>query len=449
MSNRQSKRGLAQLLVLTGSLLLLCIPGQAQDLPSAARPHPAEKRLLVIAPHPDDESLAGAALIQKTLQEGGSVRVAVMTNGDGFRRAAAEQFHLPKAEASDLYRLGLLRQQEELAAAKQLGLQDKDILFLGYPDAGLRHLWSGHWSRQAPYTGLNGFNHVPYSRAYRQGSPYCGQAVTDDLRRILTAYRPTHVLYPDPHDVHGDHWASSAFTQYALAGLPLTPVESTYLIHYPQFPQPQSYRPAHALQQPNNLEDIGIRWRPVPLGGNEVEQKRSAILAHQSQIQVMKDLLTSFVRQNDLIGKSNIPLLENNGPASELLDPAGDQSGDSSVDIRKLTVSRRGTQLRLCVELARPVSSAHRFTVRLRMPQAKGSETSQLEVKVQKRKLNITSYPELNSRVQHPVFWQLQADRFLLTLPMSTFYNMGCLMVETEVKQGTSVDRTAWRRLYL
>ncbi|TCP53722.1 LmbE family N-acetylglucosaminyl deacetylase [Tumebacillus sp. BK434] len=450
MSNRQPKRGLALLLVLTGSLLLPCSPGHAEDLPSAARPQADEQRLLVIAPHPDDESLAGAALIQQTLQRGGSVRVAVLTNGDGFRRAAAEQFHLRKAGATDLYRLGLLRQQEELTAAKRLGLQEQDVLFLGYPDAGLRHLWSGHfWSSRSPYTGLNGFDRVPYRRAYQVGNPYCGQALADDLRRILTEFRPTHVLYPDPHDVHGDHWAASAFTQYALAGLPLKPSEATYLIHYPQFPKPQRYRPGQALLQPKKLSGIGIRWRQVPLGVSEVEQKRSAVLAHRSQIQVMNDFLTSFVRQNDLVASSCIPQLQNCGPAVELLDPAGDQSGDGAADIRKLTVSRFGQQLRLCIQLASPVTAGHRFTVRLRMPEAGPGETSQLEVKLHNRKLNIIPFPELNSRVQSPVFWQLQQDRFVLTLPLSTFHDLSCLMVGAEVKLGSAVDRTAWRRLYL
>ena len=44
----------------------------------------AETRLMVFAPHPDDESLGAGGLIQRVLNSGGQVRVVFMTNGDGF-----------------------------------------------------------------------------------------------------------------------------------------------------------------------------------------------------------------------------------------------------------------------------------------------------------------------------------------------------------------------------
>lgn len=40
------------------------------------------ERLLVLAPHPDDESLSSAGLIQQVLENGGSVRSTVVTSGD-------------------------------------------------------------------------------------------------------------------------------------------------------------------------------------------------------------------------------------------------------------------------------------------------------------------------------------------------------------------------------
>ncbi|WP_157729408.1 PIG-L deacetylase family protein [Tumebacillus algifaecis] len=448
MRNMPIMRCLAPLLVLTGSLYLLDLPGLAAPPQTPLPAHP-QKRLLVIAPHPDDESLAGVALIQKTLREGGIVQIAVMTNGDGFRRAAAKRFRVSHPQASDLYRLGLVRQAEELDAIKRIGLQEQQVLFLGYPDAGLRHLWSTHWSRQTPYAGLNGYRQVPYPRSYSKGSPYSGQAVTDDLRRILTEFHPTDLLYPDPHDVHGDHWATSAFTQYALAGLPIQPNEWTYLIHYPQFPKPRRYRPYRSLRPPDRLQDVGIRWHHLPLQNEEIEQKRSAIFAHRSQVDVMKNLLSSFIRKNDLIGDSTIPELLDVGKQVELVDPMGDQSGEDAVDIRKVTFARTAEQLRIRIDLTRAITAQHRFTVRLRLPDAEAEDPSQIEVKFEHQKLSLSNYPELKGQIDQSITWHSHHNQLLLQIPIYPFQKNHSLLTETEVNLGKSVDRTAWQRLYL
>ena len=42
------------------------------------------ERLLVVAPHPDDETLGAGGLIQRVLAHGGTVRVMLVTAGDGY-----------------------------------------------------------------------------------------------------------------------------------------------------------------------------------------------------------------------------------------------------------------------------------------------------------------------------------------------------------------------------
>src|SRR5512143_3590489 len=44
---------------------------------------PSHLRLMVFAPHPDDETLGAGGLIQRVLATGGKVRVVFVTNGDG------------------------------------------------------------------------------------------------------------------------------------------------------------------------------------------------------------------------------------------------------------------------------------------------------------------------------------------------------------------------------
>src|SRR4030095_6335023 len=41
-------------------------------------------RLVVLSPHPDDETLAAGGLIQRVLQSGGKVKVVFLTSGDGY-----------------------------------------------------------------------------------------------------------------------------------------------------------------------------------------------------------------------------------------------------------------------------------------------------------------------------------------------------------------------------
>ncbi len=40
------------------------------------------ERILILAPHPDDESIACAGIIQKALGAGAQVRIVYLTNGD-------------------------------------------------------------------------------------------------------------------------------------------------------------------------------------------------------------------------------------------------------------------------------------------------------------------------------------------------------------------------------
>lgn len=44
----------------------------------------ADTKLLVIAPHPDDETLSSGGLMQQTREAGGQVKVIYLTDGDGY-----------------------------------------------------------------------------------------------------------------------------------------------------------------------------------------------------------------------------------------------------------------------------------------------------------------------------------------------------------------------------
>ncbi|WP_349121944.1 PIG-L family deacetylase [Caldanaerobacter subterraneus] len=75
--------------------------------------HLCIQRVLIIAPHPNDETLAAVGLIQDTLKYGGEVKVVVMTNRDSFKRAVIENCNTIKPTPHDFLRLGYERHAEK------------------------------------------------------------------------------------------------------------------------------------------------------------------------------------------------------------------------------------------------------------------------------------------------------------------------------------------------
>ncbi len=89
--------------------------------------------ILVMAPHPDDETLGCGGLMAEARQRKREVYIAVLTDGT--------QSH-PNSKAYPSERLGELRRSESRAAAVELGLDPERIVFLGLQDGGVPHAGS-------------------------------------------------------------------------------------------------------------------------------------------------------------------------------------------------------------------------------------------------------------------------------------------------------------------
>jgi LmbE family N-acetylglucosaminyl deacetylase len=92
--------------------------------------------MLILAPHPDDETLGCGGLIATASARGLRPRVAYLTDG-----AASH----PGSRAWPPRRLAAERRHEALEALRVLGVPRTDVLFLGWPDA------APHEPRSAPY----------------------------------------------------------------------------------------------------------------------------------------------------------------------------------------------------------------------------------------------------------------------------------------------------------
>jgi LmbE family N-acetylglucosaminyl deacetylase len=290
---------------------LILIPrGSAPGL-SDLHPLPLDghQRILILAPHCDDESLGSAGLIQEALRKNIEVRVVIATNGDGFLFATMEDFRRLYPSHADFIRMGNLRQQESLAAMQVIGLRPDQVTFLSYPDRGTPALWNDHWSAQSPYRSpYIGDEKSPYPITYNPKSVYSGEDYLVDLQSILASYRPDLIIYPHPDDVHPDHWGLSAFTRLAVALLEKAdpsyhPDMYAYLVHRPDFPIPKGLLPNDSLLPPALLYDIYPDWWRLDLSQDDTAIKEQAVLQYKSQLPLLRDLLESFIRKNELFAQ--------------------------------------------------------------------------------------------------------------------------------------------------
>lgn len=274
--------------------------------PNGSEPQPLSldslgPRVLVIAPHPDDESLAPGGLVASALAQGKQVKVVVITAGDAYRRAA---LRLSKGKLSPAVyvELGIVRHKELTAAVSSLGLPPEDLLSLGYQDGSLNSLWDADWDYSHPHVGANGHDKSPYPFAWEPDAPLCGANLTKNLEQILRDYKPTAVVYPDPADSHHDHWAACAFTDYTLNEVGFTGLRLGYLVHHGHYPFPWLYLPAADLEPPAPLVGIGETWHSLTIGAAAEQAKQRAIMQYHTQHAVpdLSVFMRAFIRTNEL-----------------------------------------------------------------------------------------------------------------------------------------------------
>ncbi|HJY81871.1 MAG TPA: PIG-L family deacetylase [Candidatus Binatia bacterium] len=203
--------------------------------------NPAEwGRVMIFAPHPDDETLATGGLLQQVVAVGGAVRVVFATDGDNNpwpQRVIERRWQI---EATDRARWGARRRAEALAALTCLGISASSVRFLRYPDQGLSDL-------------------------LLTGDPE--PLVT--LAKEIADWRPTLLVTPSALDLHPDHSALAVLLRFARARLSLDLsrfTEISYLIHG---------------RQQGLIHHAGLSLRLRP---EEQMRKRQAILCHTSQL---------------------------------------------------------------------------------------------------------------------------------------------------------------------
>lgn len=186
--------------------------------------------LVVVAPHPDDESLGCGGLLAQARRHGRDIRIVVLSDGCGSH---------PNSRLYPPERLRALREDETLRAVAALGLAPDQVRFLRLPDAGVPR--DGPAARMA-------------AGAVARAARDCAAAA------VFVTWR---------HDPHCDHEAAAAIVALARPDLPGMRVYAY---------------PVWGWALPAETEVGPAPPRGLRLAVREVrEAKRRAIAAHASQ----------------------------------------------------------------------------------------------------------------------------------------------------------------------
>ena len=214
-------------------------------------------RLLVLLPHPDDESVAAGGLLQHALEVGSQLLVVFFTDGDNnpwAQRASELRWRIGPVDRA---RFAARRRGEVRAALERLGVPLGAVRFLGFPDQGTPDLLV-------------------------RGNDVAFRAVLD----AIGGWRPTVVGGPSLLDLHPDHSALAVVAEMALAALGETLAvrrRVRYLVHNP------------ALR--SRVDEGSL---VLPLSEAQQRRKKTAIACHKTQLVLRGSWLLSFAASDEM-----------------------------------------------------------------------------------------------------------------------------------------------------
>jgi LmbE family N-acetylglucosaminyl deacetylase len=206
-------------------------------------------KVLVIAPHPDDESLGTGGLLQRIFANRIPVRIVFATSGENNPWAQRYWERRWRLGANDRARWGKRRREESINAICTLGGKPDCARFLNLPDLGT--------------TGL-----------LMRGGAELPVLISDEIRE----WEPTVAFIPTMLDAHPDHSALSVACSMAFDTIEGSSIRAwEYLVHRPHV-------------------QIGHHPVKIFLNAEEVARKKRAILCHETQVALSRARFTDFAR---------------------------------------------------------------------------------------------------------------------------------------------------------
>ena len=216
------------------------------------------QRVVVVAPHPDDETLGCGGAIAMLTSKGYGVKVLIISDGTGSH-PNSHKYPAPILQA--------IRSQETLAALEILGVTPPDITFLQLKDGAVPTVTSP---------------------SFITAKTRC--------RNYLQATLPDTIFLPWRHDPHADHRASWQLIQAAILSLGIAP----QIIEYPIWDWDR-----HQQRQGADLSRIA-GWR-LDISA-VLAQKTQAIALYRSQLgQLIDDDPEGFCLSPEMLANFTRP----------------------------------------------------------------------------------------------------------------------------------------------
>ena len=154
-----------------------------------------EKRAIVFAPHPDDETLGCGGTIARKLSEGYDISVVFLTDG----RYALRELGVSRPTPFEMKEM---RRDDALRATRILGLREKNLVFLDFEDRTL-----GKHAR----------------------------LVQKKIVEVFEDVSPVEVFFPQAKEHNIDHRVTNMIVRQAIEKSDVHPIEYQYIIAW-KFP---------------------------------------------------------------------------------------------------------------------------------------------------------------------------------------------------------------------
>lgn len=212
---------------------------------------PENKKVIIFAPHPDDETIACGGIIQQFMKKKNKVYVILITQGGNKKLVlGSRRFRL-----LEFYR-----------AMETLGLDKDNLMIFDYRD-GFLHLAKNDLDRQ--------------------------------INNIINDIMPDVIIYPHWLDGNYDHKIIGQICR-RIRGNAITHLR--YLVHYNRFPRPYRYAPTRYILPVKSIIKKDTHWVNLFLTLDEQLQKERAISFYKTQLKIpgLRNLLRSFIRRNEI-----------------------------------------------------------------------------------------------------------------------------------------------------
>jgi len=217
-----------------------------------------DKRIIVFAPHPDDETIGCGGTIVRKIAEGFEVIIVVMTSGEN---ALLKILGIESDPTPD--ELKQIRKDELLKASRVLGVPERNLMFLDFEDGTLQE--------------------------------HEKEAIEKTVK-ILEKFPADEVYFPYGGDSNPDHKATNRIVRHCLQRVGLSPVRYQYSVAQ-KFSRIGPFIDRRLGPLRKNLSYVDV--------SDFLDVKRRALREFKSQASIISDIRRKSLKSKEMFYTHN------------------------------------------------------------------------------------------------------------------------------------------------